>query len=31
MSDTTMSQEFEAAQNTFGLSLEDFEKITITR
>jgi adenosine deaminase len=29
MSDTTMSQEFEAAQNTFGLSLEDFEKITI--
>ena len=29
MSDTTMTQEFEAAQDTFGLSLEDFEKITI--
>jgi adenosine deaminase len=29
MSDTTMTQEFEAAQDTFGLCLEDFEKITI--
>jgi adenosine deaminase len=29
MSQTTMSQEFEAAAQTFGLSLEDFEKITI--
>jgi adenosine deaminase len=29
MSDTTMSKEFEAAANTFGLSLADFEKITI--
>src|SRR5437763_2891951 len=29
MSDTTMTQEFEAAQDTFGLPLEDFEKITI--
>src|SRR5882672_5919844 len=29
MSDTTMTQEFEAAANTFGLSLDDFEKITI--
>src|SRR4030088_697573 len=29
MSDTTMSKEFEAAAETFGLSLEDFEKITI--
>jgi len=29
MSDTTMSKEFEAAGDTFGLSLEDFEKITI--
>jgi len=29
MSDTTMTKEFEAAQDTFGLSLEDFEKITI--
>jgi adenosine deaminase len=29
MSDTTMTQEFEAAQDTLGLSLEDFEKITI--
>src|SRR5207248_2267185 len=26
MSDTTMTREFEAAQDTFGLSLEDFEK-----
>jgi adenosine deaminase len=29
MSNTTMTKEFEAAQDTFGLSLEDFEKITI--
>ena len=29
MSDTTMSREFEAAAETFGLTLEDFEKITI--
>jgi adenosine deaminase len=29
MSDTTMTKEFEAAQDTFGLDLEDFEKITI--
>ena len=29
MSDTTMTKEFEAAQDTFGLSLDDFEKITI--
>jgi adenosine deaminase len=29
MSDTTMSKEFEAAADTFGLSLDDFEKITI--
>jgi adenosine deaminase len=29
MSDTTMTKEFEAAQETFGLSLNDFEKITI--
>src|ERR1700693_2840744 len=29
MSDTTMTQEFEAAQDTLGLSLEDFEIITI--
>jgi len=29
MSDTTMTKEFEAARDTFGLSLEDFEKITI--
>jgi adenosine deaminase len=29
MSNTTMTQEFEAAANTFGLTLEDFEKITI--
>ena len=29
MSDTSMSKEFEAAHNTFGLTLEDFEKITI--
>jgi len=24
-----MTQEFEAAANTFGLSLDDFEKITV--
>ena len=29
MSDTTMTREFEAARDTFGLSLDDFEKITI--
>jgi adenosine deaminase len=29
MSHTSMSQEFEAAAETFGLSLEDFERITI--
>ncbi len=29
MSDTTMTKEFEAARDTFGLSLEDFERITI--
>src|ERR1700691_488759 len=29
MSSTSMTQEFEAAADTFGLSLEDFEKITI--
>jgi len=29
MSDTTMTKEFEAARDTFGLSIEDFEKITI--
>ena len=29
MSGTTMSQEFEAAADTFGLTLDDFEKITI--
>jgi adenosine deaminase len=29
VSDTTMSKEFEAARDTFGLSLEDFEKIII--
>ena len=29
MSDTTMTKEFEAAQDTFGLRLDDFEKITI--
>ena len=29
MSDTTMTKEFEAARDTFGLSLEDFEKMTI--
>ncbi|HEY4903901.1 MAG TPA: adenosine deaminase [Candidatus Sulfotelmatobacter sp.] len=29
MSSTTMTREFEAAAETFGLSIEDFEKITI--
>jgi adenosine deaminase len=29
MSNTTMTREFEAAAETFGLTLEDFEKITI--
>lgn len=29
MSDTTMTQEFEAAAETFGLTLGDFEKISI--
>src|ERR1700692_300790 len=29
MSHTTMTREFEAAAETFGLSLDDFEKITI--
>jgi adenosine deaminase len=29
MSDTSMTQEFEAAASTFGLSLDDFEKITV--
>jgi adenosine deaminase len=29
MSDTSMTREFEAASNTFGLGLDDFEKITI--
>ncbi len=29
MSRTSMTQEFEAAADTFGLSLDDFEKITI--
>ncbi|MGC2766547.1 MAG: adenosine deaminase [Candidatus Acidiferrum sp.] len=29
MSDTSMTKEFEAAADTFGLSLDDFEKITI--
>jgi adenosine deaminase len=29
MSDTTMTKEFMAAQETFGLTLDDFEKITI--
>jgi adenosine deaminase len=29
MSSTTMTQEFEAAAETFGLSIDDFEKITI--
>jgi adenosine deaminase len=29
MSDTTMTKEFEAAATTFGLTLNDFEIITI--
>ena len=29
MSDTTMTREFEAAADTFGLTVDDFEKITI--
>ena len=29
MSDTTMTKEFEAARDAFGLAIEDFEKITI--
>ena len=29
MSDTTMTKEFEAAANTFGLGLDDFEIITV--
>src|SRR5215475_1073878 len=29
MSDTTMTREFEAANETFGLGVDDFEKITI--
>src|SRR5579862_7664919 len=29
MSNTTMTREFEAAAETFGLSLDDFEKITV--
>ncbi|MGA7629753.1 MAG: adenosine deaminase [Terriglobales bacterium] len=29
MSSTTMTQEFEAAAETFGLNIDDFEKITI--
>jgi adenosine deaminase len=29
MSDTTMTKEFEAAADTFGLTLDDFERITI--
>ncbi len=29
MSNTTMTREFEAAVDTFGLTLDDFEKITI--
>jgi adenosine deaminase len=29
MSDTTMTKEFEAAADTFGLSLDDFERITV--
>jgi adenosine deaminase len=29
MSDTSMTKEFEAATNTFGLTLDDFEKLTI--
>ena len=29
MSNTTLTQEFEVAAKTFGLKLEDFEKLTI--
>ncbi len=29
MSDTTMTKEFEAARDAFGLAIEDFEKLTI--
>jgi adenosine deaminase len=29
MSDTSMNKEFEAAANTFGLTVDDFEKLTI--
>lgn len=29
MSDTSMTKEFEAAANTFGLTVDDFEKLTI--
>jgi len=29
MSSTSMTREFEAAADTFGLSVDDFEKITI--
>jgi adenosine deaminase len=29
MSDTSMTKEFQAAQDTFGLTMDDFEKITI--
>jgi adenosine deaminase len=29
MSDTTMTKEFQAAADTFGLTLDDFEKLTI--
>jgi adenosine deaminase len=29
MSNTTMTKEFEAAAETFGLTLDDFERITI--
>lgn len=29
MSDTSMTKEFEAAANTFGLTLDDFERLTI--
>ena len=29
MSDTNMTKEFEAAARTFGLTIDDFEKITI--
>lgn len=29
MSDTTMTKEFQAAADTFGLTIDDFEKITI--